>query len=78
MIAILGLRYCHVGAAGRCWVDLTVRKQPASAGLEDFSGRQGWAPEWLSTLAADERLVRYNMEEAPLMRAILVQQVRHP
>ena len=61
--------------AGTCGVRLVERQQPAASSSEKANGRQGWAPEWLSSLAAKERLRRYKMDEAPLMRAMLVRQV---
>ena len=58
--------------AGKCGVQLVERQQAATSSLGESQAPRGWAPEWLSAMAADERLVRYNMDEAPLMRAILV------
>ena len=60
--------------AGKCGVQLVERQQAATCSTKELLALQGWAPEWLSAMAADERLVRYNMDEAPLMRAILVHQ----
>lgn len=62
-------------SAGKCGVQLEKRMQSAPSSSQESSLRHGWAPEWMSAMAAEERLVRYNMDEAPLMRAVLVQQV---
>lgn len=63
--------------AGKCGVQLEKRMQSAPSSSQESSLRHGWAPEWMSAMAAEERLVRYNMDEAPLMRAVLVQQVTY-
>lgn len=63
--------------AGSCGVLLEKMQLKASVDAEGSNMTQSWAPDWLSAVAAEERSVHYKMDVAPLMRALLVQQVQH-